>query len=170
MTLKSNIRHLAIFVGSLVMVQGLAWPQMQSACALSGDATVSASDVQLSVNMALGLTACNTNIDGAGICNVVVVQRVIDAALGEPCVTNHQVSLSWTASTSSNVAGYNVYRATASTGPFTKMNLSLMNSTNAVDNTVVPGQTYYYVATAVDTSGVESVYSSPPVQAVVHAP
>ncbi len=170
MKLESNFRRLAILLGLLATVHGPAWSQMQNACALSGDATVSAVDVQQAINMALGLTTCNTNIDGAGVCNVVVVQRVIDAALGEGCVTNHWVSLTWTASTSSNVAGYNVYRATASTGPFTKMNSSPMNSTSALDNTVVPGQTYYYVATAVNTSGVESAYSSPPVQAVVPSP
>lgn len=170
MKLESNMQRLAIVFGLLVIVPGLAHSQMQNACALSGDATVSAVDVQLAINMALGLTACNTNIDGAGVCNVVVVQRVIDAALGEGCNTNHWVSLSWTASTSSNVAGYNIYRATASTGPFTKMTLSPINATSAVDNTVVPGTTYYYVATAVNTSGVESAYSSPPVAASVPSP
>ena len=168
--MKFNMCRLTVLLGLLTMVQGLAWSQMQNACALSGDASVSAADVQLAVNMALGLTTCNTNIDGAGVCNVVVVQRVINAALGEGCVTNHWVSLSWTASTSSNVAGYNVYRGAVSTGPFTKMNSSTINSTSAVDNTVVPGQTYYYVITAVNTSGNESAYSSPSPAAVVPSP
>jgi hypothetical protein len=168
--IKCKMCRLTALLGLLAMVQGLAWSQMQNACAVSGDATVSAVDVQQSINMALGLSSCTTNIDGAGVCNVVVVQRVINAALGEGCVTNHWVSLSWTASTSSNVAGYNVYRGTASTGPFTKMNSSPINSISAVDNTVVPGQTYYYVATAVDTSGNESAYSSPSPAAVVPSP
>ena len=80
MKIEFNIRYWAILLWSLAMVQGLALSQMQNACALSGDASVGAVDVQPAINMALGLTACTTNIDAAG--NVVVVQRVIDAALG----------------------------------------------------------------------------------------
>jgi fibronectin type 3 domain-containing protein len=78
----------------------------------------------------------------------------------------HQVDLSWTASTSSSVAGYNVYRGTQPAGPFTKINSSLDTSTAYTDATVVSGQTYYYTTTAVDSSGVESGDSNV-VQAVV---
>ncbi len=169
MKLKSNTRHLVILLGLLAIARGPARAQI-NACDLNSDGTVNVVDVQRAINMDLDLSPCTTNIDGAGVCNVVVVQRVINAALGNPCVTNHYVSLSWTASTSSNLAGYNLYRGTASSGPFTKVNLSLINSTSVVDNTVVPGQTYYYVATAVDTSNNESAYSSPPVPAAVPSP
>ena len=105
------------------------------------------------------------------MCNIAVVQRLINAALGLPCVTGpgvtaHSVNLSWTASSSPNVAGYNVYRGTASGGPYTKVNSTPVSGTTYTDTTVQPGQTYYYVVTAVDTSNAESAYSSP-VQAVV---
>jgi len=145
-----------------------------NACDLNADGTVNVIDVQISVNMALGTTPCTANIDGTGVCNVVVVQRVINAALGGTCVTgsgssSHSVSLSWMASTSWNVGGYNVYRGTTSGGPYTKLNSSLVTTPSYTDTTVVSGQTYYYVATALDTTNNESVYSNE-AQAVVPSP
>jgi Abnormal spindle-like microcephaly-assoc'd, ASPM-SPD-2-Hydin len=71
----------------------------------------------------------------------------------------HSVSLSWNASTSS-VVGYHVYRGSVTGGPYTEIDSVLNASTNYVDNSVQAGQTYYYVATAVDGSGVESGYSN----------
>ena len=67
----------------------------------------------------------------------------------------HVVDLSWTASTSGDVVGYNVYR-----GPdgatWTKINASTIASTLYDDSTVADSTTYYYAATAVDTYGHES--------------
>jgi len=80
----------------------------------------------------------------------------------------HSVDLSWGASSSSNVAGYNVYRAGVSGGPYATV-ASANAGTSFVDGSVQSGQTYYYVVTAVDTSGTESVYSNQ-VQAVVPSP
>jgi fibronectin type 3 domain-containing protein len=71
----------------------------------------------------------------------------------------HVADLSWQASTSS-VAGYNVYRGTVSGGPYTKLNTSLISGTTYSDTTIQAGQTYYYVATAVDSSNNESLYST----------
>ena len=72
----------------------------------------------------------------------------------------HSVSLNWTASTSTNVVGYNVYRGTASGGPYSRINTSLVYGKGYTDNSVTAGQTYYYVATAVDSSNNESAYSA----------
>lgn len=146
-----------------------------NSCDLNADGTVNVIDVQMSVNMDLGMAPCTANIDGSGVCNVVVVQRVVNAALGDSCVTGsgsttHSVDLSWTASTSGDVAGYNVYRGAVSGGPYTKLNSTLAVGTAYADSTVQAGQTYYYVATAVDTSNDESAYSSPPAQAIVPSP
>jgi fibronectin type 3 domain-containing protein len=77
------------------------------------------------------------------------------------------VNLSWIASASTDVAGYNVYRGIKQGGPYTKLNSALVVGTIYTDNSVHPGQTYYYVATAVDSSGNESNYSAPSVQSVV---
>ena len=71
----------------------------------------------------------------------------------------HTVGVSWQASTST-VAGYNIYRGTASTGPYSKVNSSLITGSNYVDASVQAGQTYYYVATAVDSNNNESAYSN----------
>ncbi len=69
------------------------------------------------------------------------------------------VSLSWSPSTSP-VSGYNVYRGTAP-GKYSKINTTLDPSTEYTDSTVVSGVTYYYAATAVDSTGAESTYSAP---------
>ena len=145
--------------------------QAANACDLNNDGTVNNSDVDLATNMSLGLSACTAAILGAGVCNVMVVQRIINASMGGACVTgsSHTVSLSWVASTSPNVAGYSVYRGTTSGGPYTKLNSSLATGTSFVDGAVQAGQTYYYVVTAVDTSNNSSVYSNV-AQAVVPSP
>jgi hypothetical protein len=71
----------------------------------------------------------------------------------------HSVDLTWNPSTSS-VNGYNIYRSSTSGGPYSQISSSLDSSTSYIDNTVVAGSTYFYVTTAVDTNGVESVNSN----------
>ena len=68
---------------------------------------------------------------------------------------SHSVSLSWTASTSV-VSGYNIYRSTTSGTGYAKVNGSLVGAVNYTDSSVANGTTYYYVTTAVDSSGNES--------------
>jgi HYDIN/CFA65/VesB-like, Ig-like domain/Cep192 domain 4 len=74
-------------------------------------------------------------------------------------VAPHSVALNWGAS-SSTVAGYNVYRSTVSGSSYAKVNGSPIGGVGYADSSVQSGQTYYYVATAVDSSGTESVYSN----------
>jgi hypothetical protein len=75
-------------------------------------------------------------------------------------VAVHRVSLFWTPSPS-QVVGYNVYRGTTSGGPYPlRLTPSPQPMTTLVDNTVVAGTTYYYVATSVDVNSLESVYSN----------
>src|SRR6266403_1027428 len=71
----------------------------------------------------------------------------------------HTVGLSWIASTSA-VAGYNVYRSTVSGQSYSRMNGSFVGGLSYLDSSVQNGLTYYYVTTAVDSSGIESVYSN----------
>jgi hypothetical protein len=68
---------------------------------------------------------------------------------------NHVVDLNWKASTSNDIAGYNVYRS-PDAATWKKMNVSLIASTLYDDSTVANGTTYYYAAAAVDINGVES--------------
>jgi Abnormal spindle-like microcephaly-assoc'd, ASPM-SPD-2-Hydin len=71
----------------------------------------------------------------------------------------HSVSLSWVASTST-VVGYNIYRGSVSGGPYTVLNSAPNAGLTYTDTTVTAGQTYYYVVTAVNSSGMESVQSN----------
>ena len=77
--------------------------------------------------------------------------------VGQP--VSHSVALNWAASTSA-VAGYNVYRSAVSGGPYTKLNSTLVTTTQYTDFAVHPGQTFYYVVASVDSSNVESAYSN----------
>ena len=70
-----------------------------------------------------------------------------------------QVGLSWNANGENDLAGYDVYRATNSGGPYTRLNGALLTVTSINDNTVTNGTTYFYVVVAVDTSNNESADS-----------
>ncbi len=72
--------------------------------------------------------------------------------------TQHTVGLTWDAS--ADAVSYNIYRGTVSGGPYTMINTSPDSTTAYTDSTVVSGQTYYYVATAVNSESEESGYSN----------
>ncbi len=74
-------------------------------------------------------------------------------------VSPHRVALSWSPSPST-VIGYNVYRGTQTGGPYTRLNASVQAGTTYSDTTVLPGTTYFYVVTAVDSSSQESPFSN----------
>ncbi len=77
-----------------------------------------------------------------------------------PPPSTHSVALSWTASASSGVNGYNVYRGPVSGGPYAMVSSSPVAATQYTDSTVQAAQTYYYVVTAVNSSNTESAYSN----------
>lgn len=73
----------------------------------------------------------------------------------------HSVDITWSASTSTTLQGYNVYRGGISGGPYTKISPTLSSTTLLfTDTTPQSGQKYFYVVTAVDVSGAESAASS----------
>lgn len=80
--------------------------------------------------------------------------------------TEHSVDLSWGAGTITNpasgqvVVGYNVYRASTSGGPYTKLNASPITILSYTDTAVSAGQTWYYVCSTVDNLGDVSQYSN----------
>ena len=151
-------------------VMGFVPVRAQSnACDVNTDGSVNVVDVQLVTNMYLGTTPCTANIAGLNTCTPTVVQTVVNTALGGTCFL-HYVLLTWTASPSSGIAGYNVYRSSSAGGPYTKMNSALITTSFTFsDTTSQAGQTYYYVATAVSTSNAESAYSTP-ISATVPTP
>lgn len=77
-----------------------------------------------------------------------------------PTPAVHSVSVTWNASTTSGLAGYNVYRGTVSGGPYSRITSTPTTALQFTDNAVTAGQTYFYVVTAVSGSGVESVTSN----------
>jgi len=90
--------------------------------------------------------------------------QATESLTGTGVLPTYTVDLSW--NSSSGVAGYNVYRSTAANGSYAKLNSTVNPSTAFMDSSVASGQTYYYAATSVDSSGQESSRSTP-VQAVV---
>jgi Abnormal spindle-like microcephaly-assoc'd, ASPM-SPD-2-Hydin/Immunoglobulin domain/Immunoglobulin I-set domain len=72
---------------------------------------------------------------------------------------SHSATLNWVASTST-VAGYNVYRSPVSGTGYAKVSSQLIGSTQYQDTTVLTGQTYFYVVTSSDSSGLESTFSN----------
>ena len=70
----------------------------------------------------------------------------------------HSVDLSW--DPASAVVGYNVYRASQTGGPYSKINPVLNAGTTFTDSSVQGGQNYYYVTTSVDSTGTQSSYSN----------
>jgi hypothetical protein len=109
---------------------------------LAGTPTTAATD-----SFVVKVTGCGGNIQEASY--KVVIQSA----------ANHVVDLSWKASTSAHIAGYNVYRGPNGTS-LKKINTSLIASTLYDDSTVANGSTYYYATTAVNIEGEESTKSS----------
>jgi hypothetical protein len=81
-----------------------------------------------------------------------VTVRTVDLVL-------HNVQLSWKASTSKHILGYNIYRGNRSGGPYKKINGALDPNLKFTDLTVASGHKYYYVATVVNWRKRESVHS-----------
>ncbi len=119
----------------------------------------------LSVNTSSGLISGTPTAAGS---STVTLGAINSGGSGNSTLTltvssavSHSATLTWAASTSQNIAGYNVYRGTTSGGPYgTKLNSALITVLTYTDTLVQAGQTYYYVGTAVDVSGNESGYST----------
>jgi hypothetical protein len=99
-----------------------------------------------------GATAANITVTGSsGTLGSLPLTGTGLAALA------HSVDVTWTISSSPGVVSYSVYRSTVSGGPYTKVGSA--TGTVFTDATVKSGVTYFFVVTAVDGSGNESVVS-----------
>jgi hypothetical protein len=81
---------------------------------------------------------------------------------GTPAPT-HTVNLSWSASSSPDILGYNIYRAVyvSSCGSYSKINGSTLDTVATYsDTSVTDGTNYCYATTAVNSSNEESGYSN----------
>jgi Abnormal spindle-like microcephaly-assoc'd, ASPM-SPD-2-Hydin len=116
--------------------------------------------VNQSVQLTIGFTPTTT---GSAPGTLTITSNASNGTLAVPLTgtgVTHSVSLSWT-NTAAQIAGYNMYRSTVSGGPYSKINPTLITTTNYSDSSVASGTTYYYTVTAVGTNGTESGYSSP---------
>jgi fibronectin type 3 domain-containing protein len=86
---------------------------------------------------------------------VTVADSIETQATTAPVRAKHSVTLLWTPS-ATLVQGYNVYRANASGGPYTKLNKIPVAMAQYIDIDVKPGYTYFYVVTAVGSHNLES--------------
>lgn len=75
--------------------------------------------------------------------------------------------LQWDASPTPTVVGYNAYRSQQDGGPYTVLNAALISTLAYTDGTIQRGNTYFYVARALDSNGTESINSN---QAVANVP
>jgi uncharacterized membrane protein len=124
-------------------------------------------------------TTCGNSLAAGANCTIAVTftpsvagnetasLSISDNASGSPQTVSlsgtgtHDVILSWTASATSGVVGYNVYRGTTSGGESSMpLNSTPVNGTTYTDANVTAGATYYYVVTAVSSSDVQSVASN----------
>jgi uncharacterized membrane protein len=100
----------------------------------------------------------------SGSITISTASRTVSVALSGSGVSgstsSHTVSLSWTASTSTGLAGYYVERGTTSGGPYQILNSSPETATSYVDSTVLDGKEYFYVVVTVGKTGEESKPSS----------
>lgn len=123
--------------------------------ALPAGVTAKVSSTTTSLNLAGTPTTAATYSFAVKVtgCGGVTSQQAYKVVI--QATANHVVDLNWTASTSSHIAGYNVYRS-PDRATWKKINASLIASTLYSDSTVANGSTYYYAATAVDIHGHES--------------
>jgi len=132
---------------------------------LSG-AGVSASGVPSGLILAAGSSAnlnvtfapsASANLNGTVTITSNATNLTVTISLAGTAVlpVSHSVTLTL-APNSSNVVGYNVYRSSISNGPYTKLDSPPFTSTAYTDTTVLANQTYYYVATSVDSAGNET--------------
>jgi Cep192 domain 4/Transmembrane protein 131-like N-terminal len=122
-------------------LQFQVWFHPSAAGNSSASLTVSSSAISTPVNLAITGSAAAAS------------------PVPSPGATSHSVTLDWNASKSS-VAGYNIYRGGSSGGPYNRISGSIIGSLTYKDASVLSGDHYYYVVTAVEGDGSESAYSN----------
>ena len=114
-----------------------------------------------SISFISARSGVSNQIHMTGSATVSAAKALVRESLNSVGITAHgySVDLSWHASTSKHVIGYNIYRGIKAGGPYRKINSELVTATVYTDNSVVDGKTYYYATTAVNSHDQESAYS-----------
>jgi len=87
-----------------------------------------------------------------------VILAWLPPAMSQPSSASQGVTLAWTQSPSTNVAGYKIYY-----GPSSRAYTNAVfvgSGTNVTLSNMSAGNTYYFAATAIDSSGMESPFSN----------
>jgi hypothetical protein len=132
---------------------------------------------------------CGSSVAAGANCTIVVLFTpsasgarsaaisITDNATGSPQAVSlsgtgsHDVVLTWTASTSSGVIGYNIYRGTKSGGESsTPLNSTPVSTTTFTDENVTAGTEYFYIVTSVTSDGGTQSAASPETDATVPSP
>jgi hypothetical protein len=135
------------------------------------------------------VNTCGASVAAGGSCTIAILFTpsaigargaslvITDNASGSPQSISlsgtgvHDVVLTWTASGSSGVMGYNVYRGTTSGGESsTALNSTPTNGSTYTDTNVTAGASYYYVVKAVASDGVTQSASSNEASTTVPSP
>ena len=143
-------------VGSEFVISGLSFPATIPAGS-SATYTVTFSPTSSGSASTTASFASNASNAPTGV-------SLTGTAVAAPVYT---VGLSWTASGSTGVTGYYIYRAiyntsTSTCGSYTKLNPSTPNATTSYtdSSSITDGDTYCYQVTAVNSSGEESTDSN----------
>jgi fibronectin type 3 domain-containing protein len=142
----------------------LAWTLTESAAWLglnvtSGSTTTQVTSISASVSttgLAAGNYSTAINVTASGATNS--PQTIpVTLTLSAP-TTNGTASLTWSPSTATDIAQYNLYTGTQSGvyGPPISVGLN----TSYTAGNLTGGKTYYFTVTAVNTSGTESLHSN----------
>ena len=132
---------------------------------------------------------CSPAVPAGGTCTIAILftpaasgtrtaaLSIADNASGSPQSVSlsgsgtHDVMLSWTASATPGVLGYNVYRGTTSGGESsTPLNSTPISSTTFTDVNVTAGSTYYYCVTAIAANNVTQSSASNETGATIPTP
>ena len=162
------------FTVTLTALNGYASSTTFSVSGLPAGATGAFNPTSVTGSGSTQLTVTTSSSTAAGTYPLTVtasgggITHTASATLAVAVPIQHSVAITWS-DTDLGIAGYNVYRALGSPGNYVKLNSSLVTTLTYTDATVQSGTTYYYVITAMDSSGVESAYSTA-VQAQIPTP
>jgi Viral BACON domain len=119
----------------------------------SGNGTLTAS--VNTASLATGTYTGTITVTASG-----ATSRTVGVTLTVNASASSSATLNWNANTESDLAGYKVYRATASGAYGAPIATLPGNSTSYVANLLQVGTTYFFVVTAYDNAGNESLFSN----------
>jgi fibronectin type 3 domain-containing protein len=127
---------------------------------ITGDGFVKAHPISSSIGGTMYTVYSSYNETGASdiyltLYGVVDIVQLPGAPTGVTATPGSgKVTISWNAVTATPaVDGYNVYRSTTHSGPYTKLNSAMITGTTYDDTTVVSGTLYYYVVRSHNSVG-----------------